>query len=176
VLFPHVGLRRLGGEGSRSVKGTSSLPTQMNSPRKNLSFGQKSRAFSPGNYTVYRNAASHLHRPTYHHLQTETLTTGYEGFFLLINRCITKLTRHHHTTLIEATTARSFIPLPRTSTLPCAKCRNCGFANRGLKLVGPVEQATTDEAQPEAHIQHEVNGKAGTGNIIQALGGGGVHS
>jgi hypothetical protein len=36
---------------------------------------------------------------------------------------------------MEATTARSFIPLPRARTLRCAKCRNnCGIANRASSL------------------------------------------
>jgi hypothetical protein len=48
-----------------------------------------------------------------------------------------------YSTHIEATTVRSFIPLPLTPTLRGAKCRNnWGFATRGFELVCPVEQAT----------------------------------
>jgi hypothetical protein len=63
----------------------------------NLPLGHKSSV----NYTIYRNDASHLYWPTYHHVQTEPLPSGYEGFFLPINSCIMQLTSHHHTALIS---------------------------------------------------------------------------
>jgi len=145
----------------------------MNSPRTNWSFGQKSLVLSLGNYTVYRNAAAHLYRPTYHHLQTETLSSEYEDFFLLITVCIMKLTSHHHTAYISRPRQRGALfifPVLLHFLVPSAGTVDLPI---GASSLCPVERATTEKAQQEALIERKVNGNAETGNIIQAWGRGG---
>lgn len=78
---------------------------------------------------------------------------------------------------IEATTARSFITLPRMSTLPCVSCRHCGFAYRGFKLVCPVEQPRTKLSKkhsfsPRWTVMQELGTsyRRGWGNCIHNFG------
>jgi hypothetical protein len=120
VLLPHVGRWRLGWGGEAEV-------SRARAPRlhrwivfewtyrkdKNRQETIQFIEMQPPIYTAL----------VYHHLQTETLSSEYEGFFLPINGYIMKLTSHHYTALVSWTRQRGalfFFPVRLHFVAPSA--------------------------------------------------------